>query len=207
MVYRIEMSGHESIADVFNRLAERYDSWYDRNAELFEREVIAIPPPVKPSLEVGCGSGRFMERLGIDVGVDLSERLLKIARSRGCEVLIADGGHLPFRDDSFSSAYLIFTLCFLQNPESVLAEIRRVLRDNGVLTVCIVPRDSGLGMEYSSKNSPFYRIARFYREREVEEMLIKAGFEVTGTEKTRIKHSENDFVCISARLRSKDHPR
>jgi len=183
MTYRIEVPSKKSIADVFNRLAEHYDSWYDRNTELFEREVIAVPLPVKPSLEVGCGSGRFMERFKIDVGVDLSERLLKIARSRGCEVLIADGEQLPFRDNTFSSAYLIFTLCFLLNPESVLTEIRRVLRGDGMLTVCIVPRDSGLGMELSSKNSHFYRIARFYREQEVKEMLTKAGFKVTCTEK------------------------
>ncbi|WP_456477819.1 class I SAM-dependent methyltransferase [Geoglobus ahangari] len=184
---------------VFDRLAERYDSWYDRNPDLFEVEVKTVPPPSSPSLEIGCGTGRFMQRLGIDVGVDISARMLEIARMRGCEVALADGSSLPFRSEAFSSIYLIFTLCFLDEPGKVLMEAWRVLRPGGSLVTCIVPLDSGLGKEYSSRNSPFYRIARFYREQEVREMLESSGFEVTEVKKAKLRHSENDFVCFRAR--------
>lgn len=184
---------------VFDRLAERYDSWYDRNPDLFEAEVEAVPPPASPSLEVGCGTGRFMQRLGIDVGLDISASMLEIARKRECDVVLADGRHLPFHSQSFSSAYLIFTLCFLEEPERVLREIRRVLRPDGFLVTCIVPLDSGLGREYSSKNSPFYRIAKFYREQEVRSMLESSGFEITEIRRAMLRHSENDFVCFRAR--------
>ncbi|WP_456371238.1 class I SAM-dependent methyltransferase [Geoglobus sp.] len=184
---------------VFDELAERYDSWYDRNPDLFEAEVRTIPFPTSPSLEIGCGSGRFMQRLGIDVGADISVSMLEIARKRGCEVVLANGGHLPFLSESFSSVYLIFTLCFLEEPERVLKEAWRVLKPDGVLVTCIVPLDSGLGREYSSKSSPFYRIARFYEEDEVRDMLERSGFEVVEVRKAMLKHSENDFVCFSAR--------
>ena len=181
----------------FNLLAERYDSWYDKNSQLFEKELPIIPPPLDPSLEIGCGSGRFMERLGIDVGIDLSGGLLKLAKSRGLQVMLADGRDIPFRDASFSSAYLIFTLCFLECPEEVLIEVKRVLKSNGRLYVCVVPKDSGLGREYSSKNSPFYRISRFYSEKEVESMLRGTGFEIEDVRRIRLTCSENDFVCFT----------
>ncbi len=184
---------------IFDRLAERYDSWYDRNPDLFEAEVKTVHPPSSPSLEIGCGSGRFMQWLGIDVGVDVSASMLEIARRRGSEVALADGSSLPFRSEAFSSIYLIFTLCFLDEPERVLKEAWRVLRLDGFLVTCIVPLDSGLGKEYFSKNSPFYRVARLYREEEVRKMLESSGFEVTEVRKTTLKHSENDFVCFRAR--------
>ncbi|WP_457590550.1 class I SAM-dependent methyltransferase [Geoglobus sp.] len=193
------MPDSRDIARTFDLFAERYDSWYDRNSQLFEKEVSAIPRPSFPSLEVGCGSGRFMERLGIDVGVDISEGLIALARRRGLQVMLADGKDLPFRDGAFSSAYLIFTLCFLENPERVLSETQRVLRGEGRLHVCIVPEDSGLGREYSSKKSPFYRIARFYSEREAESMIREAGFEVETVKRIKLLHSENDFVCLTAK--------
>jgi len=185
-------------ARVFDDLAEKYDSWYDRNQKLFEVEAETVPPPLSPSIEVGCGSGRFMQKLSIDVGVDISVRLLRIASRRGCKVVLADGAALPFPAEVFSSAYLIFTLCFLTAPEDVLKEVWRVLRPGGVLVTCIIPLDSGLGREYSSKNNPFYRIARFYRLDEARLMIEKSGFSITEVRGVRLKHSDDDFVCITS---------
>ncbi len=184
---------------MFDELAERYDSWYDRNWELYKKELEIVKPPASPSLEVGVGSGRFAAPLGIDVGVDVSLRMLKIAKRRGVECVLADAARLPFRDATFRSVYVIFTLCFLEEPLEALQEVARVLRDDGYLVVCIIPLDSGLGEEYSAKGGPFYSRARFYRENEVAELLETAGFQVSSIRKTRLKYSENDFVCFECR--------
>jgi hypothetical protein len=36
----------------------------------------------RPSLEIGVGTGRFAEALGIEYGVDISGRALKFAKRR-----------------------------------------------------------------------------------------------------------------------------
>ncbi len=182
--------------EIFETNAERYDSWYDRNRELYERELLAIPKPITPSLEVGVGTGRFARPLGIDVGVDVSAAMLRIARSRGVECIRADASKLPFKDGVFRSVYFIFTLCFLDKPEEALSEAVRVLVDGGMLCACIVPRDSGLGKVYSAKDSPFYRIAKFYTERELVNMLEGAGLGIIDVKRVWLGHSENDFVCM-----------
>ncbi len=182
--------------DVFETNAERYDSWYERNRELYEKELSVIPRPTSPSLEVGVGTGRFAQPLGIDVGVDVSASMLRIARSRGVECIRADASKLPFKDGVFKSVYFIFTLCFLNEPEKALSEAVRVLDNDGTLCACIVPKDSGLGKVYSAKDSPFYKIAKFYVEKELVEMLENAGLRVVDVKRVWLGHSENDFVCM-----------
>ncbi len=181
--------------DIFDRNAERYDAWYDRNRELYEAELELLPKPASPSVEIGVGTGRFAI-IGIDVGVDISLPMLKIAKKRGIECVAGDAARLPFKDKIFRSAYLIFTLCFLDEPVKALMEIRRVLQ--GTLVACVVPANSGLGREYSGKDSPFYKKARFFTEDEVVSMLRDTGFRVKEIRRRKLKYDENDFVCFIA---------
>ena len=181
--------------NVFDELAEKYDEWYDRNADLYRKELEIIERPTGLSLEIGVGSGRFASKLGIDVGVDISERMLKIAKERGVEVVRSDAANLPFKDKTFDFVYIIFTLCFLENPERSLSEVHRVLKNGGKLVVCIIPADSGLGKIYSKKDSPFYKIARFFKTEEAEN-LLRRNFKILRVRKRKLLYSDNDFVCF-----------
>ncbi len=182
--------------EVFETNAERYDSWYERNRKLYERELSVIPKPISLSLEVGVGTGRFAQPLGFDIGVDISMSMLKIARNRGVECIRADASRLPFKDGVFKSVYFIFTLCFLDEPKKALNEAVRVLDDDGMLCACIVPKDSGLGKVYSAKDSPFYRIAKFYTENELVKMIEGVGLRIVDVKKVWLGYSHNDFVCM-----------
>lgn len=193
------MEGFKAMASqIFEDLSERYDRWYDEHPTYYQKELSIIPPPNPPSLEIGVGTGRFAAPLGIDVGLDSSVRMLKIAVERGVECVAGDAGAEPFRDESFTTAYLIFTLCFLDDPVKALAEARRVLKKDGMLVACIVPSDSGLGREYMRKDSPFYKVATFFPEEVAAGMIAEAGFKVIGKSKAFIKHTDNDFVCYKA---------
>jgi len=66
---------------LFDSLASEYDAWFEQEGKLiFDIEVKAfqemLPLLPKPWLEVGVGSGRFAQALGIETGVDPSARLL-----------------------------------------------------------------------------------------------------------------------------------
>ncbi|MFN2472045.1 MAG: class I SAM-dependent methyltransferase [Gaiellaceae bacterium] len=66
-------------------------------------------------------------RLGV-TGVDVSEDQLRLARSRGVEVVLADAEELPFDDASFDAAVSMWTHTDVGDVAAVLREIARVLR-------------------------------------------------------------------------------
>jgi SAM-dependent methyltransferase len=89
-------------------------------------------------LDVGCNDGTMMkllkEKRECDVyGVDISELAIEAATEKGLNVQYADAHKLPFKDKSFDVVILSEVLSHVQNPEEVLAEIRRVLKKNGIL--------------------------------------------------------------------------
>ncbi len=135
-----------------------------------------------PWLEVGVGSGRFAQALGVDVGVDPALVPLQIARDRGIQGIRASGEQMPFSSGHFGAALIVVTLCFTATPGLLLAETRRVLAGDGVLVIGTIPRDSAWGSWYQAKGeagNPFYRQARFLTVAQLLELLEEVGFELT----------------------------
>jgi SAM-dependent methyltransferase len=83
-------------------------------------------------VDVGCGTGAYaagLATLGWDVtGVDLSEDMLRRARGRGLDVVLADAASLPFDDASFDAAVSFWTHTDFPDLDAALREIARVLR-------------------------------------------------------------------------------
>lgn len=217
------MSPMEDVTEAFDHYAEDYDKWFDteEGKVLFEMEVEAVRLLMKdfekPFLEIGVGTGRFAEELGIDYGVDPSSHVLEIAERRGIKVRKAKGEYLPFQNQSFGAAFLLLTLCFVEDPEKVLSEAKRVLDKGGGLIVGFINRDSLWGQLYMKKKAeghPIYRYARFCSVDGVSTMLEKAAMKVEAYSSTLCQPpSENPykeavhhelvegagFVCIVAR--------
>jgi SAM-dependent methyltransferase len=167
----------------FEAHAERYEAWFERHDAAYISELLALRPFVPLNgrgLEIGVGSGRFAAPLGVQVGIDPSRTMLDRARPRGIEVFEGIAEDLPFADDSFDHALVVTTLCFVDSPEAMFAQARRVLRPGGVLVMGFIDRDSTLGRHYESHReaSVFYRDATFYSASEVERLVIDAGFSV-----------------------------
>jgi len=171
-------------SEVFHRCALEYDSWFD-NSLLFAIELAAIKAltaqATPSSLEIGVGPGRFAEPLSTVFGVDPANAPLYLAAARNIQTCQAVGESLPFKENSFSRISLFFTLCFVQNPLEVLAEARRVLRNDGYLLLGIVPADSQWGQSLlKKKNSghPFYEHARFFTVKKCKALLDRNGFSI-----------------------------
>ena len=176
----------ETTASVFDTLAAEYDAWYDgkgRLSFLIEVEALrdlSISLP-RPWLEVGVGSGRFAQALGIDVGLDPAARLLDMAWGRGVDVLLGVGERPPFQDATFGALFLIVTLCFVDSPPEVLREANRLLKDDGKVILGLVLRESAWGKAYLARKEEghrFYRHATFYSFEEVSALLRGAGFSI-----------------------------
>ncbi len=157
-------------AALFDRLAARYDAWYDGPAgtAVFPSEAECLRPLLaglpRPWAEIGAGSGRFTAALAADVGLDPAAGMLALARSRGVTVVCGDGERLPFRGGVFGAVLIVVTLCFAGDPAALLAEARRVIRADGAVILGMVFADSPWGRFYQDKAAdghPFYAAARF----------------------------------------------
>ena len=173
-------------ASLFDHLASEYDAWFEGEEKLiFAIEVKAfqevLPLLPKPWLEVGVGSGRFAQALGIETGVDPSVKLLDMARGRGVKVFLGRGEQEPFDNGTFATVFLIVTLCFAEAQLEVLREAYRILQPEGKVVLGLILRESPWGRFFESKKKKghrFYKWATVCRRDEVVELLGQTGFAV-----------------------------
>jgi SAM-dependent methyltransferase len=89
-------------------------------------------------LEVGCGPGELAERVARDLGseviaLDISPRMVELARGRGVDAREGDVEELPFADASFDCVCAAWMLYHVPDVPRALREIARVLRPGGRL--------------------------------------------------------------------------
>jgi SAM-dependent methyltransferase len=94
-------------------------------------------------LEVGCGTGELAVRIRDEVGtdicaVDVSERMVALAREKGVPAEVEDVQSLSFDDDTFDCVVAGWVLYHLRDLDIGLREIVRVLRPGGRLVAATV---------------------------------------------------------------------
>jgi len=175
--------------ELFNQRADEYDAWFEENPLILEAEIEAVrqvTPPFSRALEVGVGTGRFAQALGVRLGLEPSRAMAAYARDRGIEVVEGYAEALPFNDGTFDAVFMITVDCYLEELAPALHECRRVLSEKGSLVMGHVDIDAPLGAVYEKERDedPFYRDAYFRGTRKVLDQLDLAGFEVTKIRQT-----------------------
>lgn len=156
-------------------MTERKDFW-DRNAGLYDRFIRKdkaayenmyelIRPVVKDRtvLELAAGTGLIAKNIVSAAkhieATDASAEMIAEANRDNCSAKlrfsVQDMFRLPYADKSFDVAIVSNALHIVPNPEKALAEIRRVLKDDGVL---IAPTFTHVG------NTPRGSIKLFFYE-------------------------------------------
>lgn len=181
--------------DIFDVYAEEYDKWYERNrlAYLSELEALKrVVPKGGKGVEIGVGTGRFAEPLGVSIGLDPSKSMLRIAKKRGIETISGKAENLPFADKKFNLVLIVNTLCFVNDFRKIVIETRRVLKDRGKIIIGLIERDSFLGKDYQSrkKESRFYKGAKLHSGRDIVELLQNYHFKGTITLQTIFRSPE-----------------
>lgn len=205
--------------NVFDSHVEEYEVWYEEHPELYQSEVQAIRehfrrlPESIHGIEVGLGTGRFSEPLGIREGVEPSEAMAERARKRGIEVMDASAERLPYSDLHFDFV-LYVTVCHLTNLRLAFEEAHRVLRKGGVIIVGFLPQDQLAARTYQErrKRSTFYKKATFYTPERIQDLLEQYGFKhlewnqtlfgnpeaIDSVQTAKPGHGEGSFVVVSA---------
>lgn len=174
---------------LFDQRADEYDAWFEENPLILQAEIEAVrqvTPPFRRALEVGVGTGRFAQALGVRLGLEPSRAMAALARARGIEVIEGCAEALPFEDESFDAVFMITVDCYLKELAPAFRECHRVLSEKGSLIIGHVDIDAPLGAVYEEERDqdPFYRDACFRGTGEMLEELDRSGFEVTRIRQT-----------------------
>jgi ubiquinone/menaquinone biosynthesis C-methylase UbiE len=133
----------------------------------------------KEILDVGCGTGAILQRLGNpekNVGVDLAEEAISFCRRRGLNnVRQGDICALPFGDASFDAVICSSVLYhqWVSDVAAAVREMRRVLRPGGLLLIN-VPAFRFL----HSAHDVAVMTAHRFRKPEVRKVLLDQNFKI-----------------------------
>lgn len=168
-------------SEIFDQNYQAYEEWFERHSDIYKAKIKAIRqilPSFEKGCEIGVGTGRFAEPLGIKLGVEPSSKMAEIAKRRGITTINATAKSLPFENGYCDLVLMVTTICFVDDIDKTLDEIYRVLKPGGWLVVGFVDKDSDLGKKYEkNKNSSrFYKAATFYSKKEVFSLFKKHGF-------------------------------
>jgi SAM-dependent methyltransferase len=84
----------------------------------------------KKILEVGAGRGYLQDVVGDYTGLDISPSVGRFFRK---PFVLGSATALPFVANQFDSVWSIWTLEHVPNPEQALTEMRRVVKDGGLI--------------------------------------------------------------------------
>ncbi len=196
------------IIRVFDEIAEEYAATRVRpweEAYLFK---------VGPVLDLGSGPGRHakvMAERGIRVvAADISKRMLEIALERASnfshivDAVICEMSNLPFRDKSFRGVLFLAAIHHIRGNENrlnVLREVKRVLKDKGMLVISawalyqrrflkkipkmlfnrVIGKVREFGDTYvpwKSRKGTFMRFYHLFTKRELVRLVREAGFRI-----------------------------
>jgi len=169
--------------DIFNEYVEAYEAWYEKYPEVYLSEVSAIkeqllklPEKIK-GIEVGLGTGRFAQPLGIKEGIEPSDEMAKKAIKRGIEVMNGVAERLPYGDLQFDFVLLV-TICHLNKIKAAFAQAYRVLKHDGSIIIGFIDKNQSIAKQYEEKRarSNFFRHATFYTVNRIEKLLKEVGF-------------------------------
>ena len=147
----------------WDKNAKRYDRFMRKDRAAYEKLYELIRPVVKAKtvLELAAGTGLIAKNIvraasHIEV-TDASEEMIAEAKrnnhSAKLHFSVRDMFCLPYADKSFDVVIVSNALHVVPQPEKALAEIRRVLKDDGVL---IAPTFTHAGNSFSGKVRAFF---------------------------------------------------
>lgn len=186
------INSKELTKEYFNKTAKNYDTMHDGKfvkcmyGEIFKRIKSAEP---KRILDLGCGNGNILKMLEDNnvkanlYGLDLCENMIKECKKRlsnKVTLTVGDSENLPYDDNEFDTVVCNASFHHYIHPETVLKEIKRVLKKDGVLIL----GDPTSPFNWYTKlinfslrycNSGDYKM---YTKKEITSLLTNSGFKV-----------------------------
>ena len=154
------MQEHKNFWD---RNAGRYDRFMRKDGAAYGEMYALIQPIVrhKTVLELATGTGLIAKHIvnaaahieATDASAEMIAEAKRDNRSAKLHFSVQDMFRLPYAEESFDVVIVSNALHIVPQPEKALAEIRRVLKDDGVL---IAPTFTHAGNSFTGKVRAFF---------------------------------------------------
>ena len=149
--------------DFWDRHAKIYNRFMRRDAAAYGQMYELLRPVVrrKTVLELATGTGLIAKNIVIaaahieatDASAEMIAEAKRDNRSTKLHFSVQDMFRLPYVEESFDVVIVSNALHIVPHPEKALAEIRRVLKDDGVL---IAPTFTHAGNSFPGKVKAFF---------------------------------------------------
>ena len=149
--------------DFWDKNAGRYNHFMQKDWAAYEEMYARIRPVVKAKtvLELASGTGLIAKHIvnaaahieATDASAEMIAEANRDNRSAKLHFSVQDMFCLPYANQSFNVVIVSNALHIVPQPEKALAEIRRVLKDDGVL---IAPTFTHAGNSFSGKVRAFF---------------------------------------------------
>ena len=147
----------------WDRNARIYNRFMRKDRAAYEKMYALIRPVVKAKtvLELATGTGLIAKHIvnaaalieATDASAEMITEAKRDNRSAKLHFSVQDMFRLPYADGSFDAVIVSNALHIVPQPEKALREIRRVLKDDGVL---IAPTFTHAGNSFSGKVRAFF---------------------------------------------------
>ena len=147
----------------WDKNAGRYDRFMRKDRAAYDEMHELIRPVVKAKtvLELATGTGMIAKNIvnaaahieATDASAEMIAEAKRDNHSTKLHFSVQDMFRLPYADKSFDVVIVSNALHIVPQPEKALAEIRRVLKDDGVL---IAPTFTHAGNSFSGKVRAFF---------------------------------------------------
>ena len=147
----------------WDRNAGRYDRFMRKDGAAYEEMYVLIRPVVKAKtvLELATGTGLIARHIvnaaahieATDASAEMIAEAKRDTRSAKLHFSVQDMFRLPYANQSFHVVIVSNALHIVPQPEKALQEIKRVLKDDGVL---IAPTFTHAENSFSGKVRAFF---------------------------------------------------
>lgn len=192
----------ESYNQNAKELSEKFKELMDVNRRYEFQRFIGLVKG-KKILDLGCGSGDhsiYFKEQGLDVtAIDLSEEMIKLCKEKGVNAFVKDIENLDFEEKSFDGIWSVTSLLHIPKSKlkSVIEKLNLILKDEGILYVCVKEGEGERLIEDKSGNTS--RFFAFWKEEELIK-LFEDYFVLIENKKVQLKNT----VFLQAFFMKKD---
>jgi SAM-dependent methyltransferase len=193
------MRKSSEVYDFYAKEAAKRTPLWTRKLSIERQQVFSkFVPSNTLLLDVGCGDGSFSQLLGVVkyVGIDINRQVIKRAKSRSVDVVLASCDCLPFKNEVFDICSMIEVIEHLFFPEKTVRETHRVLKRSGKLLLAtpnfvnFIDRINVLIGTHPIAGTEHLHI-RFFTWKTLNLLLLRCGF--------KLERRENWFISFPTR--------